>query len=161
MSTEVTSSAPGSGAMKTQPVSLSSASVTELLSSLAMKLTELEKLGLLSATGKSLLLLCPQMTPTQSMPGVVEKKEGSGMSTYHPVYGPQELQQASQQQWQDCSMTFTSPGLKRPRDTSVALAHMDFRNGASRITYCHERHDHSLFKCIAPPDYDWSVTGGH
>ena len=67
-------------------------SLVQHLQGLTHQLTELEKLGLLSATGQSLLSLCRKMTRIQYMDGSAQKggpgnQPTSGTSTSRPPSG--------------------------------------------------------------------------
>lgn len=105
-STVPTSSPLGFGAMSQQS---DVSSLVQHLQGLTQQLTELEKLSLLSDTGKNLLSLCRQMTTTPSTAGPAEKKDTSGTSTYHPHYGSAGYQSALQRRlWEEATR---SPSL--------------------------------------------------
>lgn len=118
--TELSSSALGLNLMK---ATLGSCELGQLTSELASRLTAMEKLGLLSDTGKSLMSLLQRMTATPFTAGSAVKKEDSGTFTFR--LGSDW--QVSPRDWlsgaQGPNITCQSPGHSSPVATNVSMTH--------------------------------------
>lgn len=88
------------------------------LQGLMSELTALEKLGLLSDTGKSLLLLCQKMTPTPSTAGSVANQATSGTSMSPQISGRGALENAWWNKYQEQLTRYGSLGQRNvnPKD---------------------------------------------
>ena len=108
MSTEASLSAPGSSPMSPTAESLS---LGQLISALTTRLTELEKLGLLSGYGKRLMSsLVEKVIPTPFTDGPVLNQGPFGMSMSHPDSGWRGLQEDCRKSLPEGTITCQSRG---------------------------------------------------
>lgn len=113
-----------------------SESLVELLRQLIKNLSGLEKLGLLSGSGKTLLSLCQEMIPSQSTGGLTQKvltemdklmeemkkPQPSDMYTYHQPLDTKELQRDLFNPWQRPSIWCQSRGLQAAIQQDMSAA---------------------------------------
>ncbi len=136
MSTGASSSVPGSSPMSPTAESLS---LGQLISELTTRLTALEKLGLLSAYGLSLMSsLVPKVTPTPSTVGSAgspwreREKDAFGMFTCPPDSGWRELQKDWRKSLPEGTITCQNPG---PTSLQATPAPMTPGSTANRQAY--------------------------